>query len=81
MELNRLNAIVPVTVARKIYDDVVPAYPDVYPAYTFEQWLGWLRTKALVIVYPSDMLELTHRGKDFLKYNAHWSRSPDEKKY
>jgi hypothetical protein len=79
MELNRVDRTVPLSLARQFYDEAIPTCPKIYPQYTFEQWLDWLKSKALIAVYPSDMLEISHKGKDFLRYLAHVGRRPDDK--
>lgn len=33
----------------------------------------------LLVEHPSQMLEITHRGKDFLKYLTHWGADISKK--
>jgi hypothetical protein len=62
------------------YDKAAVDYPNLYPKYSFEQWLNYLMSEQLLIRHPSDMLEITHKGRDFLKYLAHWGRDINVKK-
>jgi hypothetical protein len=77
-ELNRSNF--PVSNAKVYYDKAAVDYPNLYPKYSFEQWLNYLMSEQLLIRHPSDMLEITHKGRDFLKYLAHWGRDINVKK-
>jgi hypothetical protein len=70
-ELNR-KGLLPIAEAKKFYDQAVIDFPKAYANYSFDQWMGYLKDNAqLLIKYPSEMLEITHKGKDFLKYLAH----------
>jgi hypothetical protein len=80
VELNRIAKIVPVSTSRKYFDEAVTKYPEIYANYTFEQWLEWIRGQGLIACYPSEMMEISHAGKDFLKYLAHWGRDLSAKK-
>lgn len=60
------------------YDKAVAQYPVPYANYSFEQWLGWLRTNVL-IREDGDLIKITIRGKEFLKNMVHLRRSPDTK--
>lgn len=71
----------PLSDAQKYYDQVVPQYPTLYPAYTFDQWMSFMRVQQLVVVHPSQMLEISHKGKDFLKYTSHWGRKFEGKRF
>ena len=70
-ELNSHGATVPLTDLKKHYDKAAAEYPMTYQAYTFEQWINYMKSRFLVAVYPSQMAELSFGGKDFLKYAAH----------
>ena len=48
---------------------------------TLDLWLGYLITTQLMIRYPSDMIEITERGKGFLKYLLHWGRDADQRNF
>jgi hypothetical protein len=77
-ELNRRN--LSLAEAQTYYDKAVPEYPSVYANYSFRQWLNYLKNEQLLIVHPSDMVEITHRGKDLLKYLAHWGRDANARR-
>lgn len=78
-EMNRRAGVLPLLDAKAFYDRAVPTCPKVYTAYTFDQWLNYLKAQQMLIHHPTDMLEITHRTKDFLKYLAHWGRDPSMK--
>jgi hypothetical protein len=73
-EMNRRGGVLPLLDAKQFYIRAVPVCPKVYPAYTFEQWLNYVKAEQLLLHHPTDMLEITHRGKDLIKYLAHWGR-------
>lgn len=85
-ELNRMTKRAAISVARKYYDEAAQKYPNIYPNYGFDAWLGYLQSRSLVVRYPSDtaeipdLIEITHAGRDFLKYLAHWGRDVSTKK-
>lgn len=71
-ELNN-NVVLPVSKAMEYYEESKAACPKVYETYNFEGWLGYLiNPHQLVIRHPSEMIEITHKGRDFLKYLAHY---------
>jgi hypothetical protein len=74
-DMNANNGWMTLASAQKYYDDAVAQYPEVYKTYTFPQWIGYMKGQQLLIEHPSKMLEITVRGKDFLKYLTHWGRS------
>ncbi len=79
-ELNR--KIMPVADAKSFYDRAASDKANiVYPKYTFEQWLNFLRGTMFVHVHPSAMVEITPRGRDFLKYLIHEGRSSEDRQY
>ncbi len=80
-ELNRRSGIMPLPDAAPYYDVAKAANLSVYGAYSLTQWLDFMKAHQLLIQHPSNMLEITVRGKDFLKYLTHWGRSADERKY
>ena len=49
------------------YTDAAVAYPNEYVAYSFDQWIGFLRANN-VIREDGDLVRITVRGRDFLKY-------------
>jgi hypothetical protein len=78
-ELNRQGGMMPISVAKSFYDQGAKDYPNNYLHYTFDQWITFMVTQGLVIRHPSEMLEITVRGRDFLSYSAHTSRNPDQR--
>jgi|ERR1700722_1623168 len=74
MEMNRKNGWLSVSEAKVFYDNAVASCPKVYAKYSFGGWLEYMKGQQLLVRHPSEMLEITHRGKDFLKYVAHWGR-------
>jgi hypothetical protein len=79
-ELNRSNGYLSVNLAKSFYDKAVIDYPSYYTNYLFDQWLGFIQSQGLLIRHPSEMLEITVRGRDFLSYSAHTSRTADQRK-
>ena len=65
--------------AKSFYDKAVAEYRQIYRNYSFDQWLAYMQGEQLIIKHPSNMLEITHRGNDFLKYVAHWGRKIEAK--
>jgi hypothetical protein len=76
-ELNGKNGMMPIGDAKNHYAKALGENPGMYANYSFEQWLDYMKRDTLVIQHPSDMLEITHKGRDLLKYLAHWGRSFD----
>jgi hypothetical protein len=81
-EVNRRNGLLPVSEAKRHYEDALREYAQEYARTptAFEQWLQYLSANGLVLRHPSEMLEITERGKDFLKYLTHWGRGADLKR-
>jgi hypothetical protein len=85
-ELNRTAKRVSIAVARKYFDEAAGKYPNIYPRYDFDGWFGYIQGRSLVVRYPSntkdipDAIEITHAGRDFLKFLAHWGRDVNTKK-
>ena len=73
VELNA-RTVLPLAEVKKHYDKAVVDYPRTYAAYSFDQWMAYMQTWGLVVQYPSDMVEITHGGKDLLKYLSHWGK-------
>lgn len=71
-ELNHKNGLMPVSEAKAFYDRAAVSDSSLYANYAFSQWIRFMKTQELLIEHPSQMLEITHRGKDFLKYLTHW---------
>jgi hypothetical protein len=80
MEETNSRGIVPVADLKKHYDKAVTNYPKTYENYSFEQWLAYMKSRMLIATYPSQMVELSFNGKDFLKYLAHVGRKINGKR-
>jgi hypothetical protein len=80
LEINRNSGRLPLAKVRDFYDAAAKAYPTEYADDTFERWFSYLTQNGLVIHHPSEMVEITVRGKEFLKYLAHWGREPKDKR-
>jgi len=79
-EMNRRSGWLPAKDAKAYYDSAAIEYPTVYSRYSFDQWLGFLKAQGLILQHPSDMLEITIKGKDFLKYLTHWGHDLNQRK-
>jgi hypothetical protein len=79
MELNR--KIMPVAEVKAYYDKAASDHPILYARYSFDQWMAFMKSHILLIQHPSGMVEITVRGKDFLKYLTHWGRYPDDRNF
>lgn len=77
LELNKRAGLMPLHDAKPYYDKAVVDFPAVYCNYSFEQWIAYLISQQLILQHPSNILEITVRGKDFLKYLTHWGRYPE----
>jgi hypothetical protein len=67
--LNELNArgALDLGQIKPFYEAAAAAYPGTYGAYPFESWLAFLRGQ-LLITQDGQIVQITVRGKDFLKY-------------
>lgn len=74
IEMNSKGGFLSLAAAKTFYDAAVAGNPGLYASYTFNQWLDFMTSHQLCIRHPSDMLEITVRGRDFLKYLVHWGR-------
>jgi hypothetical protein len=81
MELNRRGGWIPILEAKPYYDKAATDYPEVYSHYSFDLWLSFMKQQEWFVQHPSNMLEITVRGKDFLKYLTHWGRYADARKF
>lgn len=79
-ELNQKGGIMPLPAAKLYYDKAADECPEVYANYSFEAWMEFMKGQQLIIQHPSAMLEITVRGKDFLKYLTHWGRLANARK-
>ncbi|MFI5089375.1 MAG: hypothetical protein ACHP7P_04890 [Terriglobales bacterium] len=76
-ELNR--KALSVQEVRNFYDKAAQQYPAEYATYSFEQWLAWMHSQ-LLIIQQGNMVGITVRGRDFLKFLVHWSRSAEDRR-
>ena len=53
--------------ARPFYDSAALANPALYSQYSFEQWLSYMRGQSIVL-QDGNVLQITVRGTDFLRY-------------
>lgn len=79
-EVNKHGGLLPVAKVKEFYDAAAREFPGEYQTDTFERWLTYLTKNVLVIHHPSDMVEITVRGRDFLKFLAHWGRDAKGKR-
>jgi hypothetical protein len=79
LEINR--RLVPIAEVKEFYTKVAVEFPERYASYSFEQWMGFMKTHTLLIWHPSGMVEITVRGKDFLKYLTHCGRYADQRTF
>jgi hypothetical protein len=73
-ELNRRGGVMSLDDAKPYYDKAAIDFPKIYLAYSYTQWLSFVKQQQLLIQHPNDELEITVKGKDFLKYLTHWGR-------
>ena len=75
--LDELNSkgIVSLSTVKAHYDTAATKFTALYPKYKFDQWLNYMQDRLLIVRYPSDMVDITHFGKDFLKYLTHAGRN------
>lgn len=77
-ELNS-RGLIPVADLQKHYDKACSDYPKTYANYSFKEWLEYMTSRMLIAIYPSQMVELSFNGKDFLKYVAHIGKNMNGK--
>jgi hypothetical protein len=80
IEVNRNNGVLPIGKAKDFYDKASEEYTQEYTNDNFGRWFSYLTKNLLVLHHASDMVEITVRGKDFLKYLTHWGREPKDKR-
>lgn len=73
------RGLMPVADLKKHYDKAVVEFPGTYKDYSFEQWLDFMKSRLLIAVYPSQMVEISFAGQDFLKYVSHFGRNVIDK--
>jgi len=79
-ELNRRLGLMPVPDAQPFYEEAKAGNAGFYANYSFDQWLNFMQAYQLLIRHPSEMLEITLRGRDFLKFLTHWGWTADNRK-
>lgn len=84
LELNRRDGVLHMIDVKRFYHEASSMYAKEYAEYntTFDKWLSYLTSNGLALHHPSpnERIEITVRGKDFLKYLTHWGRGPDSKR-
>lgn len=78
-ELNKTGYL-PASAVRGFYDKAAAEYSSIYATYSFDQWLAYIKSEQLILQHPSDMFEITWKGKDYLKYMTHWGYDIGAKK-
>jgi hypothetical protein len=79
-EVNRNSGILPLAKVKGFYDKASEEYEQEYAHDNFGRWFSYLTRNYLVLHHASDMIEISVRGKDFLKYLTHWGREPKDKR-
>jgi hypothetical protein len=79
LEMNQKAGYLSLASAKNYYDKAATGRPDIYSKYSFDQWIDFLKTQQLVLQHPSEMLEITIKGKDFLKYCTHWGHYAEQR--
>ena len=67
LEINRNSGLLPLAKVKAFYDEAAIKFPNDYSKVTFDEWLSYMKNNTLIIKHPSDMIEITVQGKDFLK--------------
>jgi hypothetical protein len=78
LDLNR--RILSLVEVKAYYDKAAKDNRAFYAHYSFDRWLAFLKSHVLLIQHPKDTVEITVRGKDFLKYLVHYGRYPDDRR-
>jgi hypothetical protein len=50
------------------YDRAKAAFPEIYKSYEFQHWYNFLESFVLISRLPSGQIEITKRGRGFLRY-------------
>lgn len=76
IEVNRNAGLVPLSKVKGFFDQAEREFQKEYKrdGITFDAWLSYLTRNLLVIRHRSDMVEITVKGKDYLKYLTHFGR-------
>jgi hypothetical protein len=75
-ELNR--GAIPIDDLHSFYDGAVVQNPAFYAGYSFNQWVSFMRSYALVTDVGPD-LAISVRGREFLKYLVETGKSAEDK--
>lgn len=80
--LNAAQGMLPIDEFRKSFDQAATEFADDYARLkiTFENWVKFMLENDLLKLHPSRMVEITLKGKDFLKYLLHHGRSVETDK-
>jgi len=81
--LSALNGgMLPIHEFRKPFDEASVEFADDFAKLklTFEEWMKFMEMNMLLIVHPSKMVEITLKGRDFLKYLLHHGRNVEAAK-
>jgi hypothetical protein len=80
--LNELNSrSVPLAKAKTYYDKAATEHPDIYASYSFEQWRQFMKLYLLLIEHANGVMDITHRGRDFLKFLVHHGLHIDDRRF
>ncbi|HEX4029331.1 MAG TPA: hypothetical protein VHX20_03160 [Terracidiphilus sp.] len=76
LEVNRNGGFLTLAKVREFFDQAAREFQEEYKSekITFDAWFPYLTRNQLVIHHPSDMVEITVKGKDYLKYLTHLGR-------
>jgi hypothetical protein len=66
-QANPAGGVIP-SMAKGLYDQAKAHYPEVYAAYGFDQWIGFLVKSGLLQLGQNGNWILTNYGRGFLKY-------------
>jgi len=76
-ELNR--NVLSLAQAKNYYEKAAAENQTSYHNYSFERWLNFIGGEGLLLHHPSGIIEITVRGRDFLKYLVHCGRSAEDR--
>ena len=76
-ELNARGGILPLAGIKAHFDKAAADNPNTYAQYTFDQWMNFMLSHTLLLQRPGDAIEITLRGRDFLKFMTHWGWNAD----
>jgi hypothetical protein len=77
--VNGSGAVV-ATELKPFYDAAAATYPQIYGDYSFDGWIRFMKEKTL-LRQDGNILQITIRGKDFLKYIVLEGKREDWKRY